>query len=303
MNSQTLLKNRTYNHNFHSPNNLAKKGTLQAMIFTLIMMIVEIIGGMYYGSMALLADGWHMSSHALALGLAFFAYAMANKYANDVKFNFGTFKIEILAAFTSAIFLLGIAFFMIYESISRLINPTIIAYKEAIIIALIGLVVNLICAYLLRGEHSHDHTHEHSHPNDLNLKAAYIHVITDAMTSVFAIIALIAGLVFGATWLDPLMGIVGSILIFIWAVSLIKRSSKILLDANMNDEIVNEVLEILTSKKYNNLNLEDLHILQVAGDKYACIISVSSDELVDIKEIKNDLLIHEELVHIIIEVK
>lgn len=283
-----------YDHGFHSSNDIAKKNTLYAIIFTIIMMVAEIIGGIYFGSMALLADGWNMSSHALALGLAYFAYIISNRYKNDGRFNFGTYKIEILASYTSALSLLAVAFLMIYHSILKFINPQTIAYKEAIFIAIIGLVVNLICAWLLRSSHDHQH-------DDLNLKAAYMHILTDALTSILAIIALSFGLLFGADFLDPLMGIVGAILILVWAIGLLKQSIKILLDANMNEPIVSEVIDILHLFR-SDLIIKDLHLIKVAKDKYACIISLSSDEPLDIVAIKKELSKHKELVHILVEI-
>ena len=297
MNNNIL--NFSHNHNFHSANLTAKKNTLYAMIITISMMIAEIIGGIYFNSMALLADGWHMSSHTLALGLAYFAYIMSNRYKSDARFSFGTYKMEILASYTSALSLLVIAFLMIYHSILKFINPESIAYKEAILIAIIGLMVNLICAWLLRS--SHDHHHNHHHHDDLNLKAAYIHVLTDALTSILAIVALGFGLLFGADFLDPLMGIIGAILVLVWAIGLLKQSGKILLDANMNEPIVSEVVDILRLFR-SDIEIKDLHLLKVANDKYTCIISLNSIDPIDINLIKNELSKHEELVHILVEI-
>jgi cation diffusion facilitator family transporter len=272
-------------------------------------MIIEIAGGLIYNSMALLADGWHMSSHVLALGLAYMAYVMATKYANDPRFNFGTFKIEVLGGYTSAILLLVVAFFMAYHSIERLFNPADIAYKEAISIAIVGLVVNLICAWLLKDDHSHHHHgdedhshHHHEHSHDINLKAAYLHVLADALTSVLAIIALIGGMLWSADWLDPVMGIVGSVLVFVWAVGLIKQSAKILLDANMDDAIVQEVIDVINSLE-QNVRIEDLHVFRVGKGKYGCILALNSDDKISIEHIKKELSIHEELVHITVELK
>lgn len=294
------ILNFSHNHNFHSANLTAKKNTLYAMIITISMMIAEIIGGIYFNSMALLADGWHMSSHALALGLAYFAYIMSNRYKSDARFSFGTYKMEILASYTSALSLLVIAFFMIYHSILKFINPEFIAYKEAILIAIIGLIVNLICAWLLRSSHDHHHNHHHHH-DDLNLKAAYIHVLTDALTSILAIVALGFGLLFGADFLDPLMGIIGAILVLVWAIGLLRQSGKILLDANMNEPIISEVVDILRLFR-SDIEIKDLHLLKVANDKYTCIISLNSIDPIDINLIKKELSKHEELVHIIVEI-
>ncbi|MCR8689479.1 MULTISPECIES: CDF family Co(II)/Ni(II) efflux transporter DmeF [Campylobacter] len=294
------MLNFSHNHNFHSANLTAKKNTLYAMIITISMMIAEIIGGIYFNSMALLADGWHMSSHALALGLAYFAYIMSNRYKSDARFSFGTYKMEILASYTSALSLLVIAFLMIYHSILKFINPESIAYKEAILIAIIGLIVNLICAWLLRSSHDHHHNHHHHH-DDLNLKAAYIHVLTDALTSILAIVALGFGLLFGADFLDPLMGIIGAILVLVWAIGLLRQSGKILLDANMNEPIISKVVDILRLFR-SDIEIKDLHLLKVANDKYTCIISLNSIDPIDINLIKKELSKHEELVHIIVEI-
>ena len=260
MQTKTILENLSHSHSFDDSNQRAKRNTLYATVLTFVMMIAEITAGIIYNSMALLADGWHMSSHALALGLSFFAYAMATKYKNDIRFSFGTFKIEILGAYTSAILLIVVAFFMAFHSIERFLNPIDISYKEAIFVAVLGLIINLICAWLLKDDHSHHHhghdehhhhEHSHSHHDDMNLKAAYIHVLADALTSILAIIALIAGLIWGAAWLDPIMGIVGSILVFVWAIGLIKQSGKVLLDANMDDPVVSEIIEVIENSKIN----------------------------------------------------
>ncbi len=298
----TIKQNRSFN-NFDEANNISKRNTLYATILTFLTMIVEIVCGYYYNSMALLADGWHMSTHALALGLAFIAYVLSSKYANDFRFNFGTYKIEVLAGYTSAILLVLVALFMAFHSIERIISPVNIAYKEAIWIAIIGLVVNIICAWLLKDNHNHgdSHEHEHHHLEDINLKAAYIHVLTDALTSILAIIALVAGMLWGINWLDPFMGIVASILISIWAVSIIKQSGTILLDANMKDPVVQEVIDVINSLN-QKVRIEDLHIFRVGKGKYGCIVSLSSEEFIDIGYIKKELSIHEELVYISVEI-
>ena len=197
---------RTHAHQFDEGNPLAQKRILWATILTAVMMLLEVAGGWIYNSMALLADGWHMSSHMLALGLAYFAYRSARRYAQDSRFSFGTWKIEILAGYSSAILLMVVAIFMAFQSIERLINPIDIHYNQAIPIAILGLVINLICAWLLHDDHHHHHHHHHHHEHenehahghhDLNQKAAFMHVVADAVTSVFAIIAL-----FAAKYLD-----------------------------------------------------------------------------------------------------
>ena len=306
MQTKTLLKNISRSHNFDDTNQKAKRNTLYATILTFVMMIAEITAGIIYNSMALLADGWHMSSHALALGLSFFAYAMATKYKNDIRFSFGTFKIEILGAYTSAILLLVVAFFMAFHSIERFLNPVDISYKEAIFVAIIGLVVNLVCAWLLKDDNTHhhhthdDHNHHHEHHHDMNLKAAYLHVVADAMTSILAIIALSAGMFWGADWLDPVMGIVGSVLVFVWAIGLIKQSGKVLLDANMDNPVVAEIIEVIENSKVK-ATITDLHVWSVGKGKYSCILCLDVQDDIGADYFKKELEIHEELVHITIE--
>ena len=198
------LSNWTHEHIFEEGNHAAERGTRAVMWITAIMMVVEIAAGWWFNSMALLADGWHMSSHAVAIGLSAFTYAAARRYARDPRFAFGTWKIEVLGGYSSAMFLLGVAGFMVVSSIERIFSPQAIHYREAMIVAAVGLIVNIICALILGGAHDHDHHHhdgEHSHANhhhhDLNLKSAYVHVIADAATSVLAIVALVGGLVYG----------------------------------------------------------------------------------------------------------
>ena len=196
---------------------------------------------------------------------------------------------------------------MAYQSIERIFNPVDIHYKEAIFVAVLGLIVNLICAWLLKDDHSHHHHehdhhhhHEHSHHHDMNLKAAYIHVMTDALTSILAIVALIAGILWGAAWLDPVMGIVGSILVFVWALGLIKQSGKVLLDANMDAPVVSEIVEVIENSKVN-AKITDFHVWHVGKGKYSCILCLDVEEDIDSNYFKKELQIHEELVHITIE--
>jgi cation diffusion facilitator family transporter len=311
MQTTAILENLSHSHSFDDTNSIAKRNTLYATILTFVMMIAEITAGMIFNSMALLADGWHMSSHALALGLSFFAYAMATKYKSDIRFSFGTYKIEILGAYTSAILLMEVAFFMAYHSIERFFNPVDISYKEAIFVAVLGLIVNLVCAWLLKDDHSHHHHghdhhehehhhHEHSHHHDMNLKAAYLHVLADALTSILAIIALFAGMLWGAAWLDPVMGIVGSVLVFVWALGLIKQSGKVLLDANMDSPVVSEIIEVIENSRVK-AKITDFHVWHVGKGKYSCILCLDVDEDIDSDYFKKELQVHEELVHITIE--
>ncbi|MEC5319443.1 CDF family Co(II)/Ni(II) efflux transporter DmeF [Brenneria populi subsp. brevivirga] len=300
--------NVTHTHIFDEGNPLAERNTRYATALTAVMMVAEILGGWYFNSMALLADGWHMSSHALALGLSVLAYAAARRLAADSRFAFGTWKIEILGGFTSAILLAMVAFVMMYESVDRLLNPTAIRYNQAIAIAVVGLLVNVICAWLLRDRHHHLHHHhghhdhhDHDGHQDLNLRSAYIHVIADAATSVLAIAALICGKLWGADWLDPIMGIVGSVLVGVWAYGLIRQSGKVLLDAEMDAPVVAEIKAVIAASPIP-AELADLHVWRVGTAKYACILSLITDRPVGPYYYKQRLAIHEELVHITVEI-
>lgn len=296
---------------FDAGSHAAERGTRLVMWITLVMMVVEIAAGWWFNSMALLADGWHMSSHALAIGLSTFAYAAARKYAHDPRFAFGTWKIEILAGYTSAISLLGIAALMAASSIERFFSPEPIRYQEAILIAVLGLVVNVVCAVILGGahhhhghEHGHDHHHGHGHGHhhhDLNLKSAYVHVIADAATSVLAIAALFGGWFFGWGWLDPLMGIVGAVLVAAWAKNLIVDTGKILLDREMDAPVVAEIRDVVEAD--GATRIADLHVWRVGRESYACALGiVTRDPALDADRVRERLAVHEEIVHATIEV-
>ena len=297
-----------HEHVFDSGNNLAERGAKTVMWITLIMMVVEIASGWWYNSMALLADGWHMSSHALALGLSAFAYAAARHYARDPRFAFGTWKIEILAGYTSAILLVCVAIIMVVSSIERLLSPQPIHYQEAILVACIGLAVNLLCAYILGGAHHHDHGHGHDdghdHHHDLNLKSAYLHVIADAATSVLAIVALAGGWLYGWTWLDPVMGIVGAGLIIIWARGLTIETGKVLLDREMDHGVVEEIREVIETDFSNgDSRLADLHVWRVGKVAYSvALVVVTHDQALTPERVKSALKIHEEIVHVTVEI-
>lgn len=298
---------------FDTGNPLAERNTRWAIVLTAVTMVAEIAGGWMFNSMALLADGWHMSSHALALGLSAFAYAAARQFSRDGRFAFGTWKIEILGGYTSAIVLVGVAGIMLFQSIERLISPTAIHYDEAIVIAFLGLAVNLACAWLLRDHHhdddhhhhhghSHGHDrHHHHHHHDLNQRSAYLHVIADAATSALAIIALFGGKYWNVGWLDPVMGLVGAGMVTIWAWGLLRDTGRILLDAEMDAPVVAEVREAIAAAP-SPASITDLHIWRVAKGKYACILSLTASDDVRPEEIRRRLSVHEELAHITIEI-
>lgn len=280
-------------HSLTQGNPVAERRTRWVMWLTLVVMVLEIAGGWIFNSMALMADGWHMSSHAFALGLTVFAYRMAARYARDRRFAFGTWKMEILGGYTSALLLVGVAVTMLVESVERMVNPLPIGYDQAIATAVLGLTVNLVSAWMLKDDHhhhghSHGHAHDHDHTHatspghdehahgahaDLNLRAAYIHVLTDAATSILAILALFGGKWWGASWLDPLMGIIGAVLVGVWAKGLLRDCALVLLDAEMDNPLTERIARTLTGAAMP-VKVQDLHLWRVANDKYACIVAL-----------------------------
>ena len=305
----------THSHQFNHVDAKAERNTRRVVYITAAMMVVEIVGGYWLNSMALLADGWHMSSHALAMGLSVMAYALARRYAKDGRFAFGTWKIEILGGYSSAMLLAVVAALMMIQSLQRLFVPATIHYDEAIPIAVLGLGVNLLCAWLLKGEHGHGHDHHHGHDHghahghahghghhhDVNLRAAYLHVIADAATSVLAIVALVGGKLYGAAWLDPAMGIVGSILVARWALGLLRESGKILLDAEMDQPVVEEIRDVVR-EQFATAAVSDLHVWRVGRNSYACILGLVTTTPISAEDVRRQLAIHEELVHVTVEI-
>ena len=308
--NNTDLSEWIHDHIFDEGSQAAERGTRLVMWITLAMMVLEIVAGWWYNSMALLADGWHMSSHALAIGLSAFAYAAARRYARDPRFAFGTWKIEILAGFASAIFLLGVALLMVVSSLERLVSPQPIAYREAIVIAILGLVVNVVCAVILGKAHHHDHGghdqgHGHDHQHDLNLKSAYVHVVADAATSVLAIVALVGGWIYGWSWLDPLMGVVGAVLVAVWAKGLLADTGKVLLDREMDHPVVDEIREVIdTGDLASTTRITDLHVWRVGKGAYACAMGlVTRDPALTAAMVRSRLAVHAEIVHTTIEIQ
>lgn len=295
-----------HTHVFDEGNPIAERNTRLAVIVTAVMMVAEIAGGWVYNSMALLADGWHMSSHVLALGLSLLAYRAARHFSGDQRFAFGTWKIEVLAGYTSAISLVVVALLMLYQSIERLLSPSPIHYDEAIALAVLGLIVNLLCAWLLKDDHSHHHHHHHEHEHhhhhhDLNQRSAYLHVITDAATSVLAILALLGGKLWGADWLDPVMGLVGAVLVGSWAYGLLRDTSRVLLDAEMDAPVVAEIHEAIAASSVP-ATITDLHVWRVGKGKYACILALAVADMREPDYFRKLISVHEELVHITVEV-
>lgn len=302
----------THDHVFDTGNAAAERSTRVVMWITAVTMVVEITAGWWFNSMALLADGWHMSSHAFAIGVSALAYAAARRYAQDVRFAFGTWKIEILGGFASAIFLLGVAAMMVVGSVERILSPQPIRYQEAIAVALLGLAVNVVCALILGKAHHHGHGHAHGHHHhgahdphhDLNLKSAYVHVIADAATSVLAIVALFGGWIYGWSWLDPLMGIVGAALVALWARGLLVDTGKVLLDREMDHPVVAEIREVVESgPEAGDTRIADLHVWRVGKEAYSCAIAVvTHDRALTPEGVRARLAVHEEIVHSTIEI-
>tara|TARA_R110000803_G_scaffold24824_2_gene59591 strand:- start:26834 stop:27739 length:906 start_codon:yes stop_codon:yes gene_type:complete len=278
--------NWDHSHNFGIDN---EKNTSKVKIvfwLTSIIMVLEISAGTWSGSMALLADGWHMGTHSAAFLITIFAYSYAKKHANNKSFSFGTGKVNYLGGFASAIALAIVALMMVLESIQRLVEPHNIQFNEAIIVAFIGLAVNVISAFILQDEHHHHHEENSDHHHDHNLKAAYLHVLADTLTSVLAIIALLIGKYIGLIWLDPIIGIVGAVVIFHWSFGLIKESSTVLLDKSVDSSILDK---ISLAMKEKNTIIKDIHIWKIANSHQAAILSVSSHEALDLDEYKHIL--------------
>lgn len=251
-----------------------EKRTLLIVLLTAVMMVVEIAAGLIYGSMALLADGLHMASHATALGIAVFAYVISRRLAADQRFSFGAGKINSLAGFASAVMLLGFALVMVIESTDRLINPLSIAFDQALVVAVLGLVVNGVSAWvLISTPHEHGHAHSHDH-HDHNLRAAYLHVLADAVTSLLAIVALLAGKYMGAMWLDPAMGIVGATLVARWSYGLIRETSRVLLDSQADGHRIDELRKSMEENASDRVT--DLHIWSIGHGIFAAEIAIVS---------------------------
>ena len=305
------LQQWQHSHDFVSINRQGERRTLWVLGLTLVTMVAEITAGTVYGSMALLADGWHMGTHAAAFLITLFAYRYARKHANNPAFSFGTGKVSVLGGFTSAIALGLVALIMLVESVHRLFNPQAIQFNEAIMVAVIGLVVNVISVFLLHDhhhdhehhhnhEHHHGHSHGHGHGQDHNLRAAYFHVLADALTSLLAIVALLFGKYLGYDWLDAIMGIVGAVIITRWAWGLMKQTSPILLDGNIDHAYQQKIIDTLEQEADNKVS--DIHIWKVSADHYAAMISLVTHHPKSANEYKQLLSDFDKLSHLTIEV-
>lgn len=244
---------------------------------TSVVMVVEIVAGIVFGSMALLADGWHMATHAAALGITAVAYYYARHLASNPRFSFGTGKIGELAGYSSAILLLLIALLVAYESFDRLVTPVDISLNEAIIVAFIGLAVNVVSAVILKEKpHEHQPGHHHHHHHNNNLRAAYLHVLADALMSILAIVALITGKYLNWLWMDPAMGIVGAVVIARWSIQLMRDSGKILLDITPSDKLVADIKNAIEGQASSRVS--DLHLWRVGPNRFSAIVSIHTTE-------------------------
>jgi cation diffusion facilitator family transporter len=256
--------------------------------------------------MALLADGWHMGTHAVALGITAFAYYFARKNSDNPNYSFGTGKVGVLGGFSSAVVLAVIALLIGVESIQRLASPQPIRFNEAIAVAFIGLVVNVISALLLQEKHHHHHrhtAHDHDHPQkfrDHNLRSAYYHVLADALTSLLAIIALFTGKAFGWIWMDPIMGIVGALIISRWSYGLMVDSGKVLLDRDVNPEAISEIRSLIEADSDNRV--ADLHVWRVGTHHLSVIVSVVTHYPKPPDHYKKLLADYDEIAHVTVEV-
>ncbi|MCK5331847.1 MAG: CDF family Co(II)/Ni(II) efflux transporter DmeF, partial [Candidatus Marinimicrobia bacterium] len=265
------LYRHEHHFNQHKPK-AGEKRTWWVILLTTVTMAGEIIAGLLFGSMALLADGLHMASHTTALTITALAYWYARKHAHDQRFSFGTGKVSSLAGFTSAILLAMFALIMVVESLDRFVNPVSIAFNEAIFVAVVGLIVNVVSVFILRVKQNSPENDGQIHHQDHNLRAAYLHVLADALTSLLAIIALLAGKLVGLNWMDPLMGIVGAVMVTRWSIGLLKETSRVLLDHQAPDTLVDKVKELL--EKDRQTTITDLHIWSIGLNQYVAAIAI-----------------------------
>jgi len=301
-----------HDHNYLSADHSrAERNTWRVIALTAVMMVVEIAAGTMLGSMALLADGWHMASHVSALGISAFAYAYARRHAGNTRYSFGTWKVGVLGGFSSAVVLGLIAALIAWESVGRFREPLTIDFDDAILVAFIGLVVNLISAWMLdmpHGDHGHaaDGAHEHAvrakqgGHHDHNLRAAYLHVVADALTSVLAIAALGTGKYLGWIWMDPLMGLVGAGIIARWSYGLVRDSARVLLDGDVEPELAERLRSRIEGHADNRI--VDLHLWRVGPQQLCVIVSLVTHEPLPPEHYKQLLEGEIDLSHVTIEV-
>lgn len=283
------LSHWQHKHDFARINRKGERRTKWVLLLTFVTMVVEIVAGTEYHSMALLADGWHMATHVLAFMIAVFAYRYSRIHQQDRTFAFSPAKVSVLGGFASSVALAVVAFMMMAESAERLISPQIIRFDEAILVAVIGLVINLLSALLLSDHHHHDHghhhhdhhahdhhAHDHHHHHDHNLRGAYLHVMADALTSVLAIVALLAGKYYGWNWLDSVMGFVGAVVILTWSWGLVKDTSPVLLDQGIDEPYLQAIQDTLEDE--GECLVSDIHIWRISPAHHAAIIVLVARE-------------------------
>ena len=281
-----------------------ERRTLIVIAVTGMMMVVEIIAGVLTGSMALLADGLHMASHAGVLSLNAFAYVYARRHAHDEDFSFGAGKINALGGFTGAVLLALFAFLMAWESVGRLLHPVEIIVDQAILVAVVGLAVNGASVFILRVDDHHDHPHlddsHHAHHHDHNLKAAYLHVLADALTSLLAIVALLCAKFLGSIWMDPVVGIIGAILVSSWSLGLLRTTSGILLDKQGPENIRDRIRSSI--ERDEDSKVTDLHLWSIGPNIYSVVITIVTHDPATPGQYKERLPGNLGLVHVAIEV-
>ena len=294
-------------HIFHYSGKHTETKTRRVVLLSVTMMIVEIVAGWVFNSMALFADGWHMSTHAAALAISWAAFVLARRHTADRRFAFGTWKIEVLGGFVSGILLGLVGLAMAGISVQRLFQPVTIQFNPAIFVAFVGLAVNLFSIFLLT-DHPHEHAAEHHHPhnhddhvngNNLNLRAAYLHVIADAMTSVLAVVALLGGKFLRWNWLDPIMGLAGAVMIIRWTYLLLTETGSILLDRETHGELTTEIRSAIESDA--DARVSDLHVWEVGQGKHACIVALVATHPRPMEDYKARLRRFESLVHVTVE--
>ena len=294
-----------HNHTFSQDQRLpGESRALIVIAITVATMIIEIVAGVRFGSMALLADGLHMASHAVALSITAFAYIYARRHASDRSFSFGTGKVNALGGFTGAILLVVFALYMGLASVTRLVNPVEIVFNQAIAVAVVGLIVNGVSVFILGGnDHGHDHSHDHehhAHEHDHNLKSAYLHVMADALTSLLAIVALLSAKYFGWIWMDPIMGIVGAVLVGRWAMNLLKKTASVLLDRQAPEALEASIRHAIESD--GDSRVTDLHVWAIGPGIYSAQIALVAHDPASPDDYKQRLPDSMHLVHVSVEI-
>ena len=291
-----------HEHRFHKTDSHGERNTMRVILLTVSMMVIEIVAGLVFGSMALLADGWHMGTHAGALGIAAFAYRYARRNASNPDYSFGTGKVGVLGGFSSAVVLLMIALFMGVESFQRILSPVPIQFNAAIGVAILGLLVNIVSAFILQSGHQHSHEggFDMKGHHDHNLKAAYFHVLADALTSLLAIVALTAGKYLGWVWMDPVMGIVGALVIAKWSYGLLRDTSAILLDRVVNQETVAAIKSTIEADGDNRV--ADIHVWPVGSQQMSVVLSIVTHFPKNPQHYKELLTNFKNLAHITVEI-